>query len=136
NQFIDIKVQRSGGKIIAAAVVGGTISEIGGGKFANGAVTGAYQMMFNEMMHQPKEKAVGRGGETWGKMYINSNVSGDMNSMDGHAWIRLESANGKTTKTMSLWGNRGEQEFWTDLEINAGYGEVSKSRYINVLQYN
>gem|GEM_PF-2300690 len=63
NQLIDLKVHKSGGKIIAAAVVGGALDEIGGGKFANGAVTGAYQMMFNEMMHgdgdddPPKKKA-------------------------------------------------------------------------------
>ena len=32
-------------------------SSLGGGKFANGAITGAYVMLFNEMMHQKKEKA-------------------------------------------------------------------------------
>jgi RHS repeat-associated protein len=31
------------------AVIGGTISVIGGGKFANGAVTGAFQYLFNEV---------------------------------------------------------------------------------------
>jgi hypothetical protein len=35
----------------ANAVLGGTVSEIGGGKFANGAITAAFSMMFNEMMH-------------------------------------------------------------------------------------
>ena len=35
-----------------AGVVGGTASEIGGGKFANGAVTGAFVMMYNEMGHE------------------------------------------------------------------------------------
>lgn len=40
----------------ASAVLGGTISEIGGGKFANGAVTGAYSMMFNELMHDYQVK--------------------------------------------------------------------------------
>lgn len=39
-------------KIAASAVVGGTVDEIGGGKFANGAVTSAFNMMFNDMMHQ------------------------------------------------------------------------------------
>ncbi len=33
------------------AVVGGTISVIGGGKFANGAQTGAFRYLFNESMH-------------------------------------------------------------------------------------
>ena len=38
-------------KVASSAVLGGTISEIGGGKFANGAVTGAYSMLYNEIMH-------------------------------------------------------------------------------------
>ena len=40
------------GKVIASSIVGGTASVLGGGKFANGAITGAYVMLFNEMMHQ------------------------------------------------------------------------------------
>jgi RHS repeat-associated protein len=35
--------------VIGAAVVGGTVSRIGGGKFANGAVTGAFVQAFGEM---------------------------------------------------------------------------------------
>ena len=34
------------------AVLGGTVSVIGGGKFANGAVTGAYTMLFNHLVHK------------------------------------------------------------------------------------
>ena len=34
-------------RTVAAAVVGGTVSEIAGGKFANGAVTGAMVHLFN-----------------------------------------------------------------------------------------
>lgn len=33
-----------------SAVVGGTLSVIGGGKFANGALTGAFQSLFNQYM--------------------------------------------------------------------------------------
>ena len=40
------------GKIAASAVLGGTVAEIGGGKFANGAITAAYSMMFNDLMHK------------------------------------------------------------------------------------
>jgi hypothetical protein len=36
---------------IAAGVVGGTASVIGGGKFANGAMTGAMSRMFNDLAH-------------------------------------------------------------------------------------
>lgn len=71
----------------------------------------------------------------WGKMYIISNVNENAGLTDGHAWIRLESNKGVTI-TMSLWGNRGEQEFWMNLEINAGYGAVSKSTTITQQQYN
>ena len=39
------------GMIAANAVLGGTVSEIGGGKFANGAITAAFSMMFNDLMH-------------------------------------------------------------------------------------
>jgi len=40
------------GQVFAASIVGGTASVLGGGKFANGAITGAFVMLFNEMMHQ------------------------------------------------------------------------------------
>ena len=44
------------GKIAASAVLGGTVAEIGGGKFANGAITAAYSMMFNDLMHHFSDK--------------------------------------------------------------------------------
>jgi len=39
------------GKVALSAIVGGTASELGGGKFANGAVTAAFVMMYNEWAH-------------------------------------------------------------------------------------
>ena len=39
-------------KIAVQAIVGGTAAELGGGKFANGAVTAAFVMMYNHMAHQ------------------------------------------------------------------------------------
>jgi hypothetical protein len=36
------------------AIAGGTVSSISGGKFANGAVSGAFVMMFNDMAHEVK----------------------------------------------------------------------------------
>jgi hypothetical protein len=41
----------TGAQIAMSAVIGGTAEKLGGGKFANGAVTGAYVMMFNHLMH-------------------------------------------------------------------------------------
>jgi len=38
--------------VLIAAAIGGTAEKLGGGKFANGAVTGAYVMMFYHMMHE------------------------------------------------------------------------------------
>jgi hypothetical protein len=39
--------------------MGGTASVASGGKFANGAVTGAYVMLFNHMMHENKPGKMG-----------------------------------------------------------------------------
>ena len=38
-------------RTLAAAVVGGTASELTGGKFANGALTGAFSRAFNDELH-------------------------------------------------------------------------------------
>jgi hypothetical protein len=38
-----------GAKVTMSPVIGGTAEKLGGGKFANGAVTGAYVMMFNHL---------------------------------------------------------------------------------------
>jgi hypothetical protein len=46
--FIEGAPGGGAGRVAAAAVVGGTASAIGGGKFANGAVSGAFIQMFNE----------------------------------------------------------------------------------------
>lgn len=46
------------GRIIIGAVAGGVGAEIGGGKFANGAVTGAFVMMFNELRHHPTPQQI------------------------------------------------------------------------------
>ncbi len=35
-----------------AAVVGGTVAELDGGKFANGAITGAFSYSFNDLIHE------------------------------------------------------------------------------------
>ncbi len=51
--YIDKNLNTLGkaGKIAANAVLGGTVDELGGGKFANGAITSAFSIMFNDMMH-------------------------------------------------------------------------------------
>jgi RHS repeat-associated protein len=46
-------------RVMTAAVIGGTVSAVGGGSFANGAVTAAFRQMFNEDAHPTKEKWYG-----------------------------------------------------------------------------
>ena len=49
---------------IATTVAGGTASAIGGGKFANGAMTAAFGYLLNQLQrgaHRSTEKGVGRG---------------------------------------------------------------------------
>lgn len=45
-------IDSMGGRVVAAAVVGGTTSVISGGKFANGAITGAFSYAFNTLAHE------------------------------------------------------------------------------------
>ena len=46
--------------IACEAALGGVVSELGGGKFANGAMTAAFQMMYNYYMHRgPNYKQLG-----------------------------------------------------------------------------
>jgi len=59
---------------IVAAVVGGTASAVGGGKFANGAVSGAFQYLLNDAQHDREDgwfarkmQALGRGAEATGR---------------------------------------------------------------------
>ena len=52
------------GEISANAVLGGTIDELGGGKFANGAITSAFSIMFNDMMHPQSGNDYSTGDDT------------------------------------------------------------------------
>jgi len=46
----------NGAQLTMSAVIGGTAKKLGDGKFANGAVTGAYVMMFNHLGHEGDEQ--------------------------------------------------------------------------------
>lgn len=45
-------------RMLRSGQVGGTAEALGGGKFANGAVTGAYVMMFNHLMIQATKSRI------------------------------------------------------------------------------
>jgi len=47
-------------RVAASAVVGGTASVLGGGKFANGAVSGAFVRLFNEEAHAFSQRQLNR----------------------------------------------------------------------------
>ena len=51
---------------VISAVVGGTASVLGGGKFANGAQTGAFSYLFNQLGSSPEENLTPVGGEPMG----------------------------------------------------------------------
>ncbi|MGH8016716.1 MAG: RHS repeat-associated core domain-containing protein [Opitutaceae bacterium] len=48
---VSTRIEGDSGRTIAAAVIGGTASVLGGGKFANGATTGAFTYLFNSALH-------------------------------------------------------------------------------------
>ena len=51
--FIDKNMEALGrvGEVAANSILSGTLDEIGGGKFANGAFTGAFSILFNDIAH-------------------------------------------------------------------------------------
>lgn len=51
--FIDNNLGALGraGEITANSILSGLVDEIGGGKFANGAITGAFTILLNDFMH-------------------------------------------------------------------------------------
>jgi len=51
-------------RIAVAAIVGGTISEATGGKFVNGAVTGAFSRAFNDDGEHPTPEDIAKGVES------------------------------------------------------------------------
>lgn len=58
-------------RVALGVVVGGTVEEIGGGKFANGAVTGAFTVLYNEMMHNLTKPQQSIDYKSVGKSFTN-----------------------------------------------------------------
>jgi len=58
---------------IAAAILGGTASVLGGGKFANGAVSGAFTYLFNNAAHEAEsnKEAAGMTADDVRKYILN-----------------------------------------------------------------
>lgn len=134
--------------ITMSAVLGGTVSELGGGKFANGAITSAYSYMFNDMMHELQTKMQIRkikkefpGFEELWKNYPK-NVNGKIvhPSNDSYAKnqcaIRLGLALQKSGVDMSNYTDpvtsegypRGAQSLANWIVSNFGSPQITKNR--------
>ncbi len=87
---------------VASAVVGGTVSELSGGKFGNGAQTGAFQYLFNRTVHEITADL--QTPVTMGVHTSARSLSDDVSSpYDGHAWIALYNQGGDVLETWSVW---------------------------------
>ncbi|SFN45774.1 RHS repeat-associated core domain-containing protein [Dokdonella immobilis] len=118
-----VGVRVSANRVIAAAMVGGTASVVGGGKFANGALTGAFSRAFND------ESAKMR--KPYRILGVHSNAEpGDTSA--GHGWITLSDPNGvEPTKSYSIFEdgfadnindpNHEYSDVMTNTEINRNY---------------
>ncbi|MGM8228508.1 FG-GAP-like repeat-containing protein [Cellvibrio sp. ARAG 10.3] len=69
--YSDGSVSAVAGRTMVAALVGGTISEISGGKFANGAVTAAMAHLFNQ------ESSASKMRDYWGRVAIVAKAEAD-----------------------------------------------------------
>jgi len=61
-----------GAQVALAAVIGGTAEALGGSKFANGAVTGAYVMMLNHLQQHVEEKNLAEKWNAFTKLDYNT----------------------------------------------------------------
>jgi hypothetical protein len=76
--------------IVISAVVGGTASALGGGKFANGAMTAAFQYMANGFFHDTVDN-IGRDAESsgWGwAFYDNILLPAALGAQEGIAGFK------------------------------------------------
>lgn len=102
-------------RIIAASVVGGTASEMSGGKFANGAITGAFSRAFNDEAHQSRLESKQR---MW-REYAERVQTKFANSAPARIWNGL---NRSLTWSVGLGGGLGlkTQSPGFDFEIGGG----------------
>ncbi len=89
--FIDHNLESLGkvGEVAANSILSGTVDEIGGGKFANGAITGAFSVLFNDIMHSKKQK------QSWAIKQIRKIILSDgMLTLD-ESWLWYKIGDGK-----------------------------------------
>lgn len=81
-----------------SAALGGTVSKITGGNFANGAATSAFQSLFNEGVHDVPKK-----GDDGYLIGIHTNVLPDAPMGAGHAWITIANMETGNVESWGLW---------------------------------
>ena len=130
------------GKITANAVLSGTVSEIGGGKFANGAITGAFSMMFNDLMHDIQEKRANLAKSAKREWFKSSNKWATKNnqpkcSVFAQDMMRENNMAPYEDKylTAGVWGDSNSNipgwEVVTDGTIQDGDVAAYKAKYAN-----
>ena len=108
---------------IAAAVVGGTASVIGGGKFENGATTAAYGYLFNQVGSQLASRMAATFGIAAGMSGIqNQSVSGDKE------YDKVEGLS-RSTSISSTSSDRSSQ-VWNHYTDREGYEGIMQDQVI------
>jgi hypothetical protein len=96
------------GNTAIEAVIGGTISMIGGGKFANGAQTGAFRYLFNDNMHRSlmfSELAWERQASVFDNYIMGNANEADMNAAYGKQFEKTVKNSMKTVA--KVYGTAG-----------------------------
>jgi hypothetical protein len=83
--FLPLPRDRYGGTI-ARGIIGGIASALGGGKFANGAVTAAFGYLYNHLQHSPEEISP--------RLANRSKLNGFAFTQDPGMWIAAEKDSG------------------------------------------
>ncbi len=102
-----------GDKVALNAAIGGTAEALGGGKpaspiragFANGAVTGAYVMMFNHLMHEWHPTRTGAAKVAKGKTSATGNETSVLVYLDdsGNDYYWVSPHDPRNSSTSSYW---------------------------------
>ena len=107
------------GNTAREAIVGDTISVVGGDKFANGAQTGAFRYLFNESMHSLKQES--------GKFFSEELPWIEQERHDGLSTEKVSSIN----LTVSLPIGKGRRSF----DLSVGYKKSTYQQYQNYRFY-
>ncbi len=94
-----------GAKVAVSSAIGGTAEALGGGKFANGAVTGAYVMMFNHLMHDWHPTRTGAAKLAKGKTSATGNETSVLVYEDdsGNDYYWVSPHDPRNGKLISYW---------------------------------